>query len=77
MAWVPTTDAQARVYFYNIYTRETSWVPPPGAPRIELEHWEKTYAARKAKNSASKSLLGLSVDNQNGGSNGRRADVLL
>jgi hypothetical protein len=49
MAWVPTTDAQARIYFYNLYTRDTSWVPPPGAPRIELEWWEKTYAQRKAK----------------------------
>ena len=49
MAWVPTTNEQARIYFYNIYTRETSWAPPPGAPRIELEHWEKTYAARKTK----------------------------
>jgi len=49
MAWVPTTDAQARIYFYNLYTRETSWVPPPGAPRIELEWWEKTYAQRKSK----------------------------
>jgi hypothetical protein len=49
MAWVPTTDAQARIYFYNLYTRETSWVPPPGAPRIELEWWEKTYTQRMHK----------------------------
>ena len=48
MAWVPTTDAQARTYFYNLYTRETRWVPPHGAPRVELEWWEKTYAERKA-----------------------------
>jgi hypothetical protein len=30
------------------YTRETRWTPPPGAPRIELEWWEKTFAERKA-----------------------------
>ena len=54
MAWVPTTNEQARIYFYNIYTRETSWAPPPGAPRIELEHWEKTYAARKTKKNKAK-----------------------
>jgi len=47
MAWVPTTDAQARVYFYNLYTRETSWVPPAGAPRVELEWWEKSFAEKK------------------------------
>lgn len=47
MAWVPTTDAQARVYFYNLYTRETSWVPPAGAPRVELEWWEKSFADKK------------------------------
>jgi|AntAceMinimDraft_5_1070358.scaffolds.fasta_scaffold493325_1 hypothetical protein len=49
MAWVPTTDAQARTYFYNLYTRETAWVPPLGAPRIELEHWEKTFLERKVQ----------------------------
>jgi hypothetical protein len=49
MAWVPTPDAQCRIYFYNLYTRETSWAPPPGAPRIELEWWEQTYKQRKTQ----------------------------
>lgn len=48
MAWVPTTDATGRAYYYNLYTRETSWDPPHGAPRIELEWWEPPFVARHA-----------------------------
>ena len=39
---------QARIYWYNLYTRETKWSPPAGAPRVELEPWEKTYTEKKA-----------------------------
>lgn len=46
LTWVPTTDDQGRTYFYNLYTKDTRWSPPAGAPRIELSWWEKSYLER-------------------------------
>jgi len=40
------------------YTRETRWMPPPGAPRVELEWWERSYSERKAAERKSRAKAG-------------------
>lgn len=59
LTWLPTTDDQGHTYFYNLYTKEVRWSPPFGAPRIELNWWEKGYTERLAEADAEDDDYGL------------------